>query len=57
MVDATKGSHPTTAPQVRTPGEPAFGDHHPPRLDLMRHVKAEFDPHNTLNPGRFMGGM
>jgi glycolate oxidase iron-sulfur subunit len=35
MVDATKGSHPTTAPQVRTPGEPAFDDHHPPRLDLI----------------------
>jgi glycolate oxidase iron-sulfur subunit len=35
MVDATKGSHPTTAPPVRTPGEPAFDDHHPPRLDLI----------------------
>jgi glycolate oxidase iron-sulfur subunit len=35
MVDATKGSHPTTAPQVRAPGEPAFDDHHPPRLDLI----------------------
>jgi glycolate oxidase iron-sulfur subunit len=35
MVDATKGSHPTTAPQVRTPGDPAFDDHHPPRLDLI----------------------
>ena len=41
MVDATKGSHPTSAPQDvlgavgRTPGEPAFDDHHPPRLDLI----------------------
>jgi glycolate oxidase iron-sulfur subunit len=35
MVDATKGSHPTNAPGVETPGEPAFDDHHPPRLDLI----------------------
>ncbi len=35
MVDDTLGSHPTTAPQVRTPGEPAFDDHHPPRRDLI----------------------
>lgn len=26
-------------------------------LDLMRHVKEQFDPHTTLNPGRFVGGM
>lgn len=26
-------------------------------LDLMRRIKAQFDPHNTLNPGRFMGGI
>ena len=35
MVDATHGTHPTDAPDVRTPGEPAFDDHHPPRLDLI----------------------
>jgi glycolate oxidase iron-sulfur subunit len=40
-VDATKGTTPTAAPQdvlgavSRTPGEPAFDDHHPPRLDLI----------------------
>jgi glycolate oxidase iron-sulfur subunit len=40
-VDATKGTTPTAAPQdvlgavARTPGEPAFDDHHPPRLDLV----------------------
>jgi glycolate oxidase iron-sulfur subunit len=40
-VDATKGSTPTSAPQdvlgavARTPGEPAFDDHHPPLLDLI----------------------
>lgn len=26
-------------------------------LDLMRRIKSQFDPHNTLNPGRFMGGI
>jgi glycolate oxidase FAD binding subunit len=26
-------------------------------LDLMRHVKAQFDPRATLNPGRFVGGI
>src|SRR6266511_2943899 len=41
MVDATKGSHPTSAPQNvicavgRTHGEPAFDDHQPPRLDII----------------------
>ncbi len=29
----------------------------PPALGLMRRVKAQFDPHNTLNPGRFVGGI
>jgi glycolate oxidase FAD binding subunit len=29
----------------------------PVALDLMRRVKAQFDPHNTLNPGRFVGGL
>ncbi len=28
-----------------------------PALDLMRRVKAEFDPRGTLNPGRFIGGI
>lgn len=28
-----------------------------PALTLMRRVKEQFDPHNTLNPGRFIGGI
>ncbi|GAC1389585.1 MAG: FAD-binding oxidoreductase [Ktedonobacteraceae bacterium] len=28
-----------------------------PALDVMRNLKARFDPHNTLNPGRFVGGL
>jgi glycolate oxidase iron-sulfur subunit len=40
-VDATKGTDATSAPRDvlglvgRTPGEPAFDDHHPPRADLV----------------------
>ena len=29
----------------------------PAALDLMRRVKAQFDPHNTLNPCRYVGGI
>jgi glycolate oxidase FAD binding subunit len=28
-----------------------------PALAIMRRVKAQFDPHGTLNPGRFVGGI
>jgi glycolate oxidase FAD binding subunit len=28
-----------------------------PALEVMRRVKARFDPNGTLNPGRFVGGM
>ncbi len=28
-----------------------------PALDVMRNLKARFDPHNILNPGRFVGGL
>ncbi len=28
-----------------------------PALDVMRNLKARFDPNNTLNPGRFVGGL
>ncbi|HET9981441.1 MAG TPA: FAD-binding oxidoreductase [Ktedonobacterales bacterium] len=29
----------------------------PAALDLMRRVKAQFDAHNSLNPGRYVGGI
>jgi len=31
---------------------------HPgPELRLMQRLKEKFDPHHTLNPGRFVGGL
>jgi glycolate oxidase FAD binding subunit len=56
---ATEGAHgalvvekyaPTLIGRIDPWGTPAA-------LDLMRRVKAQFDPHNTLNPGRFVGGI
>lgn len=29
----------------------------PPTIGVMRDVKAAYDPHNTVNPGRFVGGI
>ena len=29
----------------------------PVKVDLMRHIKAAFDPHGILNPGRLYGGL
>jgi glycolate oxidase FAD binding subunit len=29
----------------------------PPTLSLMREIKSRFDPHELLNPGRFVGGL
>ncbi|HEV2262681.1 MAG TPA: FAD-binding oxidoreductase [Candidatus Rubrimentiphilum sp.] len=29
----------------------------PPAIEKMRALKARFDPHGTLNPGRFIGGI
>ena len=53
---ATKGSLVVTegAPEVIATLDP-WGPS--PALDLMRRVKAEFDPRGTLNPGRFIGGI
>jgi glycolate oxidase FAD binding subunit len=28
-----------------------------PSVPLMKRVKERFDPHNILNPGRFVGGI
>jgi glycolate oxidase FAD binding subunit len=42
---------PAGLPPIDTWGEP--GD----ALPLMRAVKHQFDPRNTLNPGRFVGGI
>lgn len=37
--------------QVDAWGEPGNG------LDMMRRLKAEFDPRGVCNPGRFVGGI
>ena len=42
---------PATASRMETWGD--GGD----ALPLMRAVKQQFDPKNTLNPGRFVGGI
>jgi glycolate oxidase FAD binding subunit len=41
----------TTLPGVRRWGAP------PPGLELMRRIKAEFDPLGMLNKGRFIEGI
>lgn len=43
-------------PPVRDVVDP-WGPVHPGALALMRRVKAEFDPHHLLAPGRFVGGI
>jgi glycolate oxidase FAD binding subunit len=43
--------HPSEMPHLDAWGQP--GD----ALPLMRAVKNQFDPKNTLNPGRFVGGI
>jgi glycolate oxidase FAD binding subunit len=43
--------HPTDMPPLDAWGKP--GD----SLPLMRAVKNQFDPKNTLNPGRYLGGI
>lgn len=40
----------------RSPGAPRWGEQ-PPGLDLMRRIKAEFDPNSQINPGRFVEGL
>jgi glycolate oxidase FAD binding subunit len=34
-----------------------WGDINQKLLDIMRRMKAEFDPAGVLNPGRFVGGL
>ena len=29
----------------------------PPTISLMREIKRQFDPHELLNPGRFVGDL
>lgn len=45
----------TSAPPAIAGGLDPWGES--PALGLMRRVKEEFDPHGTLNPGRFVGGI
>jgi glycolate oxidase FAD binding subunit len=40
---------------TRVDGGPRWGA--PPGLELMRRIKAEFDPLGLLNPGRFLAGL
>jgi glycolate oxidase FAD binding subunit len=44
------------APAWAKSGRDVFGEP-PEALALMRAVKARFDPHGVLNPGRFVGGI
>jgi glycolate oxidase FAD binding subunit len=39
-----------------SPGFDAWGKPGP-SVPLMKRVKERFDPHNILNPGRFVGGI
>jgi glycolate oxidase FAD binding subunit len=41
---------------LRTAGEP-WGADEGPELELMRRIKARFDPARTCNPGLFLGGI
>ena len=41
---------------LRTAGEP-WGADEGPELELMRRIKARFDPARTCNPGLFVGGI
>jgi glycolate oxidase FAD binding subunit len=44
------------APLAVKRGLDVFGDPGP-HLSLLRRLKAEYDPHGVLNPGRFAGGL
>jgi glycolate oxidase FAD binding subunit len=44
------------APLAVKRGLDVFGDPGP-RTELLRRLKAEYDPHAVLNPGRFAGGL